>query len=126
MIQLPYQPMRFRHISLLASIAVTTLLTTAGCTKPEPKSAIVEAVQQAGAGPVSSTISSAAIEDWFRKHRQSAESIDGQCKLLRYKATTAGWSDSTESRVCQAARTVAASTYKPVESDHKTFESGWK
>ena len=125
MIRLPYQLTQYGRMFLFTGISGAVLLTASGCTKPEPKSAIVEAVQQAGAGPVSPATSSAALEDWFRKHRQTAESIDGQCKPIREKAT-AEWSESTEGRVCQAARTVAAFTYKPVDSDHKTFESGWK
>ena len=125
MIRLPYQRTPYGQMSWLAGISVAILLATAACTTPEPKSAIVDAVQQAGAGPVSQATSPAALEDWFRKHRPTAESIDGQCKPVREKAT-AEWTDSTEGHVCQAARTVAATTYKPVESDHKTFESGWK
>ena len=110
---------------LLAGVLAGFALVLASCARPEPNSAIVQAFEQAGAGPVSSGTSTQAIQDWFRKHRQTAESIDAQCKPVRDKAG-AEWGDSTEGRVCQAARTVAASTYKRLDSDHQTFSSSRK
>ena len=110
---------------LLAGVLAVFALAFASCARPEPKSAVVQAFEQAGAGPVSSGTSTQAMQDWFRKHRQTSASIDAQCKPVREKAG-AEWGDSTEGRVCQAARTVAASTYKRLESDHQTFSSGWK
>lgn len=110
---------------LLAGVLAVFALAFASCARPEPNSAIVQAFEQAGAGPVSSATSTETIQGWFRKHRQTAESIDVQCKPVREKAG-AEWGDSTEGRVCQAARIVAASTYKRLDSDHQTFSSGWK
>jgi hypothetical protein len=47
------------------------------------------------------------------------------CTAVRAKAP-AQWEDTTEGRLCTAARNVVMSTFKPVESDHNTYESGWK
>jgi hypothetical protein len=123
--RLPFQCATKYQRYMLAGVSAAVALMFASCARPEPKSAIVEAFEQAGGGPVSPETSTPAIQDWFRKHRQAAESIDAQCKPVRQSAS-ANWGDSTEGRVCQAARTVAASTYKRLESDHQTFSSGWK
>jgi hypothetical protein len=46
------------------------------------------------------------------------------CKPVRANAA-AQWSDSTEGRVCLAARNVAQWVRKP-SGDHEKFQSGWK
>jgi len=46
------------------------------------------------------------------------------CKPVRLSAT-ASWNDSTEGRVCIAARNVAQWVRKP-NQDHEKFQAGWK
>src|SRR5579884_1335396 len=116
---------RIRIFTCLGFIPGALVLPLPSCSKPEPKSAIVQALEQAGAGPVSSETSDLAIRDWLHKHPRTAESIDGQCKPVRQNAPAA-WTNSTEGRVCRAARSVAATAFQPVEGDHQTFSSGWK
>jgi hypothetical protein len=116
---------RIRIFTCLGFIPGALVLSLSSCSKPEPKSAIVQALEQAGAGPVSSETSDLAIRDWLHKQPKTAESIDGQCKPVRQNAPAA-WADSTEGRVCKAARSVAATSFQPVEGDHQTFSSGWK
>lgn len=95
-----------------------------GCSGPkEPLSPIVQRAEACGAGDLS-TASSAAVQDWFGKHRDCAVAVDGMCKPVREKAA-AQWTDSTEGRVCAAARNIAQWRRKP-SNDHETFQSGWK
>lgn len=89
----------------------------------EPPSPIVQKAEACGAGDLSGT-SSLAVQDWFGKHRDCAVAVDTMCKPVREKAT-AQWTDSTEGRVCTAARNVAQWIRKP-SNDHETFQSGWK
>ncbi|HEX4231723.1 MAG TPA: hypothetical protein VHZ07_23845 [Bryobacteraceae bacterium] len=95
-----------------------------GCsTRKEPPSAIVQKAQFCGAGELSGT-SMMALRDWFSKHRDCAVAVDGVCKPVRDRAT-ADWADSTEGRVCIAARNVAQWVRKPSQ-DHETFQGGLK
>jgi hypothetical protein len=116
---------RSRMLVCLGLVSGALVVSLSSCTKPEPKSAIVQALEQAGAGPVSSETSDAAIRDWLHKHPKTADSIDAQCKPVRQNAPAA-WADSTEGRVCRVAQSVAATSFQPVEGDHQTFSSGWK
>jgi hypothetical protein len=103
---------------------VTILVWFVGCTQSqEPRSAIVEKTEQAGAGDLAKA-SPAGIEDWFRKHRSVAVDIDKQCAPNRDRAD-ANWGDSTEGHVCLAAKNAAMSTYR-YPSDDKQYHSGWK
>ena len=89
----------------------------------EPPSSIVQRAEACGAGNLAGS-SSVAVQEWFGKHQDCAVAVDGLCKPVRERAT-AQWTDSTEGRVCTAARNVAQWIRKP-SSDHQTFESGWK
>jgi hypothetical protein len=84
---------------------------------------IVKKAQSCGAGELEAT-STMAVQDWFGKHRECAVVIDAMCKPVRGSAPTS-WADSTEGRVCTAARNVAQWVRLP-NQDHETFESGWK
>ena len=57
-------------------------------------------------------------------HRDCAVAVDAMCKPVREKAM-AQWTDSTEGRVCVAARNIAQWVRKPSE-DHEKFGAGWK
>jgi len=89
----------------------------------EPPSPIVQKAESCGAGPLGNA-STAAIQDWFGKHRDCAVSVEAMCKPVREKAI-AQWTDSMEGRVCMAARNIAQWIRKPSE-DHEKFQSGWK
>jgi hypothetical protein len=92
---------RFLALTLCSAL---WLIGTA-CTQrspSEPKSEIVATVQKAGSGDLSTTAAT-QIEDWLRKHRDLAVQVDDMCKPPREKAD-ANWPDSTEGRVCTAAR----------------------
>lgn len=73
-----------------------------GCTQPGPHSEIVDKVERAGAGDLSST-PAPQIEDWLRQHRDLAVQVDDMCKPARERAD-ANWPSTTEGRVCTAAR----------------------
>jgi hypothetical protein len=95
-----------------------------GCSPSnEPPSAIVQKTEACGASNPS-TATNMALQDWFSKHRDCAVAVDEMCKPVRVKAN-ANWTDSTEGRVCLAARNVAQWIRK-ASSDRQTFESGWK
>ncbi len=96
-----------------------------GCTlfaPKEPRSAIVEKVERAGAGNLS-TASTPAIQEWLGKHRELADEVEGLCKPIRQRAD-AKWADSTEGRVCTAAHALAFFRFKPKQGDGETFHGG--
>ena len=87
------------------SLCSTLWLIGAACTKPnppEPHSEIVDTVQRAGSGDLSSA-PAPQIEDWLRKHRDLAVQVDDMCKPARDRSD-ANWPATTEGRVCTAAR----------------------
>jgi hypothetical protein len=105
-------------------LIVGIILAMIGCSvSREPRSPIVQKAEVCGAGPLAET-STMAVQDWFAKHRDCAVAVDGMCKPVREKAP-AQWSDSTEGRVCVAARNIAQWVRKP-STDHEQFQSGWK
>ena len=100
------------------------IVSLVGCSVvKEPPSAIVQKTQSCGAGELS-RVSTAAVQDWFSKHRDCAMAVDAMCKPVRDNAP-AGWTDSTEGRVCMGARSVAQWVRKSSQ-DHETFQAGWK
>jgi hypothetical protein len=104
-----------------------TALALAGCSffaQKEPRSAIVERVEKAGAGDLS-TASTQAIQEWLGKHREIADAVEDMCKPVRQNAD-AKWSGSTEGRVCSAAHTLAFFRFKPKHSDGEVFHAGDK
>jgi hypothetical protein len=97
--------------SLRAILPVLTLLLLgSACRKAEPPSAIVNRVREAGAGDVMAA-SEAGIEDWLRKYQDLAVQVNAMCAPARQNAN-AEWGDTTEGKVCLAARNAAMSTYR--------------
>ncbi len=95
-----------------------------GCaTITERPSPIVQKAEGCGSGELSGT-SLMALQDWFGRHRSCAIAVDGMCKPIRLNAVAA-WTDSTEGRVCVAARAIAQWVRRPA-SDRETFRAGWK
>jgi hypothetical protein len=104
----------------LATVMVASL---AGCRRSESHSAIVDAVKQAGAGDVEAA-SAFSIDGWMRKHRDVAVRIEAMCAPVRDRAD-AQWADTTEGKVCTAARNAAMSTYRSPR-DGKGYHAGDK
>jgi hypothetical protein len=90
-----------------------------GCEKKEPPSAIVQKLEAAGAGDLSSA-SVNSIQHWLQQHEDLALQAKRDCEQIRKSgATRANWGDSTEGRVCTAAANT--SFYHPYKGDNKTF-----
>lgn len=107
--------------------AVGTLVAVigiVGCQRTEPVSAIVQTAQHAGAADLS-TASTDSIRQWLGQHRPVAAEIDKMCAPVRVNAP-ANWGDTTEGRLCTAARQLAFTTPPPggVKSDGRTFRPG--
>jgi len=94
------------------------------CSRPEPAGPIVEKAEQAGSGNLAA-VSKDGMREWLGKHTDVAYQVDEMCKPVRQKAT-AQWADSTEGRLCTAARELAFWRSGPVTSDGKTFLPGLK
>jgi hypothetical protein len=65
------------------------------------------------------------MREWLGKHKEVAYQVDEMCKPVRQKAT-AQWAESTEGRLCSAARELAFWRSGPVTSDGKTYVPGLK
>ena len=94
------------------------------CGRQEPRSPIIEKVEQAGSGSLA-TVSKDSMRVWLGKHKEIAYQVDEMCKPVRQKAT-AQWSESPEGRVCTAARELAFWRGGPVTGDEKTYSPGLK
>ena len=116
--------MRSLYKSPWRFVLIVALLLGVACTRNQPRhSDIVERVQQAGAGDVAAA-SALSLDDWMRKHRDLAVEVEKMCVPAREKAD-AQWGDTTEGKVCVAARNVAMSTYRSPR-DGKAYHSGNK
>lgn len=113
----------FQRSKWLTFALVLGILGLAACTRNEPRSEIVERAQHAGAGDLAKA-PAFSIEDWMRKHKDVAVQINTMCTPVREKAP-ANWGDTTEGKVCTAARNAAMSTYR-YPSDDKTYHPGLK
>jgi hypothetical protein len=102
---------------------VIGLAVLVGCT-PEPRSVIVEKVEQAGSGRLA-TVSTQSMQEWLGKNRDLAIQVDQMCKPVRQKAD-AQWTSTTEGRLCIAARQLAFFRWSPAQSDGRKFEPGLK
>ncbi len=90
-------------------------LIMCSCKKKEPASAIVQRVEAAGAGDLS-TASFDAIEQWFLKHQDVAWQTKKECVPIQAKANV-GWAETTEGRVCRAAMSASVFNTQPQKSD---------
>jgi len=94
------------------------------CSRPEPTGPIVEKAEQAGSGNLAA-VSKDGMREWLGKHTDVAYQVDEMCKPVRQKAT-AQWAESTEGRLCTAARELAFWRSGPVTSDDKKYLPGLK
>ncbi len=63
------------------------------------------------------------MKQWLGQHKDVAYQIDEMCKPMRIKAT-AQWAESTEGRLCSAARDLAFFRSGPVKNSGKTYWPG--
>jgi len=105
-------------VSIVAAYAFTS------CSRYELPSKIVIKAEAAGAGNLSRT-SFAAMQIWLENHRDVARDLDEMCATVRAGAS-AEWADSTEGKLCRAARGVTSAAFEPVESDHRRYQGGRK
>src|SRR5271166_1543136 len=89
------------------------------CNRSEPNSSIVEKAMQAGSGNLAA-VSKDGMREWLGKHKDVAYQVDEMCKPVRQKAP-AQWAESTEGRLCTAARELAFWRGGPVTSAAKTY-----
>lgn len=111
--------MRFIGICLI-------LIGLVGCS-PE-RSPIIKLAEELGAGPLDG-VGLLAMRQWLSSHPRVATRVDGLCAPLRPNATAA-WPETTEGRLCIAARTVAGRIEAERQSrehpDHTGFLPGWR
>src|SRR6266852_4654785 len=103
------QQLRKRAIAYGCLVVLTGLFA---CSRPEPRSPIVEKVEQAGSGNLAA-VSKDGMREWLGKHKEVAYQVDGMCKPVRQKAT-AQWAESTEGRLCTATRELASGALAPL------------
>ena len=109
----PEEPAMRRIVWMVVSSVV--VLAMCSCKKKEPPSAIVERVEAAGAGDLTSA-SFDSIEQWFLKHQDVGWQTKKECLPIQEKAP-AGWAETTEGRVCRAAIAASVFNTQPQKSD---------
>jgi hypothetical protein len=104
---------------IIAGSLFAAMMFMTGCTL-ELRTAVVEKVEQGGCGPLSG-VTTDAIQKCLAERRQLAIEVDQMCAPIR-KTASAQWNDSTEGRVCTAARNLAFWRSGPVKGDGKTYD----
>jgi hypothetical protein len=103
------------------------LLTLCACKREQP-SRIVKLAEDAGAGPLSE-VSTVDMRLWLNAHPQIAARVDALCTPLRPNATAA-WPQTTEGRLCAAAKVSVGQTdsqrHPRRNPDNTGFLPGWK
>lgn len=104
-------------------LSVVLLLTLCGCAR-ERSSRVVQAAEQAGAGPLDG-VNVIDMRVWFNGHPQVAVRVDALCAPLRTNPTAA-WPQTTEGRLCAAAKTTVGSLQVRRHPDNTGILPGWK
>jgi hypothetical protein len=99
------------------------LLVLTWCTRERP-SRIVKLVEDSGAGSLAD-VSTPDMRLWLKGHPQIATRVDALCAPARSSATAA-WAQTTEGRLCAAARVVEAEGQPRRNPDNSGFLPGWK
>jgi hypothetical protein len=110
---------KWQSSTYLALLFVTVALTAC---RPEPRNKIVEKLEQAGSGNLA-TATTDSIQKWLATRRQLSHDVDGMCQPVRQQAT-AEWAQSTEGRVCTAARNIEMTRTVPAQGDGRKFQPG--
>ncbi len=100
---------------------VAIMIGLAACAR-EPRSEIVQTVEAAGSGDLSK-VSNAGITEWLGKHKDLAYQVNDRCKPVRERSA-AGWSETTEGRLCNTARELAFFRSGPVKNSGQTYWPG--
>jgi hypothetical protein len=108
-------------MSLIATVLLLLVLMV--CTRERP-SRIVKLAEESGAGPLTD-VSTPNMRVWLSAHPQIAARVDTLCAPVRTSATAA-WTQTTEGRLCAAARIVEAERLPLRNPDHSGFLPGWK
>jgi hypothetical protein len=110
-------------MKMLLTAGVLFLLALGACTR-QPPSRIVKLAEESGAGPLGN-VSMVGMRVWLRDHPQVATRVDALCVPLRANAPAA-WPQTTEGRLCLAARAIEAERQPRRNPDHAGFLPGWK
>jgi len=111
-----------KNLRLLGGVALL-IPGFSGCGKHEAPSPIVQKVEASGSGPLVG-VPEDGMEQWLRQHRDVARDVDKMCAPVRQRAT-ADWGNTTEGRLCVAARQVAFYSAPPaVTNSGKTYAPG--
>jgi hypothetical protein len=110
-------------------LILTALLLLALCAcKREPPSRVVTLAEEAGAGPLSD-VSTVDMRVWLNAHPQVAVRVESLCAPLRTNATAA-WPQTTEGRLCAAAKVsvgqMDSQHHLRRNPDNSGFLPGWK
>jgi hypothetical protein len=100
------------------------LLLALGACRREPPSRIVNLAEESGAGPLEG-VGVVEMRVWLRSHPEVATRVDTLCTPLRTNASAA-WPQTTEGRLCQAARAIEAERQPRQNPDHTGFLPGWR
>lgn len=82
----------------------------------------MEKLELAGSGSLATAITD-SIQKWLAMRRQLAHDVDEMCQPVRQQAT-AEWAQSTEGRVCTAARNIEMTRAVPAQGDGRKFQPG--
>lgn len=108
-------------------ISTLSLLVLCAC-KREPPSRVVSLAEDAGAGPLSD-VSTVDMRLWLNAHPQVATRVEALCAPLRTNATAA-WPQTTEGRLCAAAKVsvgqIDSQRHTRRNPDNSGFLPGWK
>ncbi|HUE03171.1 MAG TPA: hypothetical protein VMR62_26620 [Bryobacteraceae bacterium] len=110
-------------MKVTAIVTSVFLLALGACTREQP-SRIVKFAEQSGAGPLAD-VSILDMRVWLRDHPQVATRVDALCAPLRANAPAA-WPQTTEGRLCLAARAFEAQRQPRRNPDTTGFLPGWK
>ena len=99
------------------------LVALGACTREQP-SRIVKLAEESGAGPLAQ-VNILDMRVWLRDHPQVATRVDALCAPLRANSPAA-WPQTTEGRLCLAARTIEAQRQPRRNPDNAGFLPGWK
>lgn len=104
------------------TLSVTTValaLLAAGCNK-EPASVIVEKVKRDGAGEVEKASLNALTQWMWKKGTAYADGLVAECEPFK-KVGGANWNDTTEGRICTAARSVQMNSSRTIPGDPRKY-----
>ena len=108
-------------------LSFLTVIVLCGCTRERP-SRVVKLAEDAGAGKLSD-VSTVDIRVWLNAHLEVATRVDALCAPLRTNATAA-WPQTTEGRLCAAARAsvveIDSQRHPRRNPDSTGFLPGWK